>query len=263
MAILETSVSRYSLTVDASDTITVMVDNADNPWGRRLYDALTFATGANSAYAVAPYASVSLDDVRPDAPDRPDMPDVGDRSVPRVLNKLQAAGYLTASTVVYETSSETYLSDGRFVTAVQVLRPFALVGVEYRFSREANSRAIQHGHAYADQWDITDRSYIVPAGWYLVGEVGDHVTDLVGVAGMDDDPDGRVFELEGFGAAHCAAGCQSCDARWMAYADSWHFAADDCDADAWDFEDADDFDETTNTVACPACGIGRVGFDIF
>ncbi|MPZ79665.1 MAG: hypothetical protein GEV28_04405 [Actinophytocola sp.] len=240
-----------------------MIDNADNPWGRRLHDALTFATFADSAYPVTPYASVGLADVRPDAPDRLDMPDVGDRSASGVLDKLQAAGYVTARTVLRETSSQAYLSDGRTVTAVRVLRPFALVGVEYRFSREANSRAIKYGHAYADQWEITDRSYIVPTGWYLVGETGDYVTDLVGVAGMDGDPDGCVFEMEGFGASQCAAGCQSCDARWLAYADSWHFDADDSDADAWDFDDADDIDETAGTVACPACGTGRVGFDIF
>ena len=37
-------------------------------------------------------------------------------------------------------------------------------------------------------------------------------------------------------------------------------AAPDDDAnDGWDFDNADDFDER-NTVACPSCGTGRVGF---
>ncbi|MCE7007085.1 hypothetical protein LWC34_30285 [Kibdelosporangium philippinense] len=241
-----------------------MIDNADNLWGRRLRDALTFATVAGSpAYAVSPYVRAGLPDFRPDLPERPDMPDVEDRSVAGVLDKLQAAGYVTTRTMLRETSSQSYLSDGRTVTAVQVLRPFALVGVEYQWSREADSRAIRYGHAYADRWEITDRSYIVPAGWYLVGEIGDYTAELVGVAGMDGDTDGWVFELEGFDASQCAAGCQSCGARWMAYGGSWHFDADDCDADAWDFDDADDIDDTSNTVACPACGIGRVGFDIY
>ena|SRR5438067_165376 len=263
MTILEACVSRFSLTVDACDTITVMVDSADNPWGRRLHDALDFALCAESAYAVTPYEGFGVADFRPDAPDRTDMPDVADRFVSGVLGKLQAADYVTARTVLHETSSQAYLSDGRTVTAVQVHRPFALVGVEYRFSCEAQSRVIRYGHAYADRWEITGRSYIVPAGWYLVGETGDYTSELAGVAGMDNDPDGVVFELEGFDASECAAGCQSCGARWLAYADSWHFEPDDCDAAPWDFDDADGIDEGTNTVACPACGTGRVGFMIF
>jgi hypothetical protein len=260
MTILKTSVSRFSLTVDAADTITAMVDNADNPWGRRLHDALMSALYADTAYAVTPYVRVALEDFRPDVPEHPDMPDVADRDVSGVLDKLHDAGYLTVRTVVHETSSEGYLSDGRIITAVHVTRPFVLVSVDYRFSRDANSRAIRFGHAYADQWEITDRSYIVPAGWYLVGEVGDYVTELSGVAGMDGDPDGCVFELEGFGASYCAAECAACGARWSAECGSWHFRADECDADAWYFDDADTVDDTTGTVACPACDTGRVGF---
>jgi hypothetical protein len=263
MTMLEASVSRYSLTVDASETITVMIDNAANPWGRRLHEALNFAMVSGSpAYAISPYVRAELSDFRPDLSERPDMPDVEDHCAAGVLNKLESAGYVTTRTVLRETSGQAYLSDGRTVTAVQVLRPFALVGVEYWLSREAASRAIRYGHAYADHWEITDRSYIVPTGWYLVGEVGDYVDELIGVAGMDDDPDGCVFELERFGASECAAGCASCGARWLAYADSWHFQPDDCAADAWHFDDADDFD-TANSVACPSCGTGRVGFDIF
>src|SRR5438094_149392 len=106
MTILEASVSRFSLTVDACDTITVMVDNADNPWGRRLFDALNFALYVESAYAVNPYERFGVEDFRPDAPDRPDMPDVADRFVSGVLGKLQAAGYVTARTVLHETSSQ-------------------------------------------------------------------------------------------------------------------------------------------------------------
>jgi hypothetical protein len=30
-----------------------------------------------------------------------------------------------------------------------------------------------------------------------------------------------------------------------------------------DFEEAQEIDETTGTIACPACGTGRVGFDVF
>jgi hypothetical protein len=138
-----------------------------------------------------------------------------------------------------------------------VHRPFVLVGVEYRWSRDA-----QGWRVGTDEWQmITNRSYIVPAGWYLVGEVGDYRAELVGVAGMDSDPEGCVFEWEGFGAFDCMAGCDSCDACWLAQGGSWHFRPDGCDGPEWDFDDADDFEG--DTVGCPACGCGRVGFSIF
>jgi hypothetical protein len=266
MAILEASVSRYSLEADVSDTIATLVDSAENPWGRRLRDALEFAMYAETAYVVAPYAGLGLDDFRPGIADRPDMPDVADRSVCGVLDKLRNEGYVNLRTVLHETSSNSYLSDGRIITAVEVLRPFALVAVQYRFSREANRRVVTDGHAYADRWQFGDRSYIVPAGWYMVAETGDYVTRLDGVIGMDAMSDDTVCwldSLEGFSASHCAAGCQDCGARWMAWSGSWHFDPDDCVADAWDFDDADDFDDTAGTVACPSCGTGRVAFDIF
>jgi hypothetical protein len=160
------------------------------------------------------------------------------------------------------------------VTLVHVVRPFALVGVRYWLTPEANRQVVLTGHAYADRWTVTGRTYQVPPGWYLVGETGDFTSSLVGVAGMaredDADPysvaDGLtcwLHEVEGFGASRCTAECQSCRARWMAESGSWHFEADDCDADGWDFDDATDVDEEHNTVACPSCGTGRVGFLIF
>lgn len=266
MTILIPAVSRYSLTVDAAETITAMVENADNPWGRRLEDALRFAMCAESVYAIAPYATVPHEAFRPDGPERPDMPSVDAPSVSMVLDKLQLAGYVTVHNAWHETSSEAFLSDGRTVTAVHVMRPFALVAVKYSWSAAANRRAVVYGHSYADQWEITDRSYTVPTGWYLVGEVGDYQVNLVGVAALNGErPDWACWldGIEGFGASHCAAGCQSCGARWLAYGDSWHFEPDDCAAAAWDFDDADDIDETTGTIACPACDTGRVAFDIF
>lgn len=267
MTTLTASVSRYSLTVDAAETITVLAENADNPWGRRLDEALRLAMFAESAYPVAPYAPVSREDFHPDAPKRSGMPDVAAQSVSEMLDNLQDAGYVTVHNAWRETSSETYLSDGRIVTAVHVVRPFALVTVKYSWSREANRRVIATGYGSADRWEIADRSYTVPAGWYLVGEIGDYnMFSLVGVAGINEEHTDWacwLYGLEGFGASYCAARCQSCGARWLAYGDSWHFTADECDADAWDFEEVQEIDETTGTIACPACGTGRVGFDIF
>jgi len=216
---------------------------------------------------VAPYAQVTREDFRPDRPQRTDMPDVEAPSVSGVLDKLQDAGYVIMHNAWRETSSDAYLSHGRIVTAVHVLRPFALVTITCSWSPEANRRAMVTGYGSADRWEIADRSYVVPAGWYLVGEIGDYTMfDLVGVAGIDAEHDDWACwldGLEGFGASYCAAGCQSCDARWLAYGDSWHFTADECDTDPWDFEEAQEIDETTATIACPACHTGRVGFDIF
>lgn len=262
MTMLEACVSQFSLTVDATDTIQALVDSSDHPWGRRLHDALKFATYAECVYAVEPHARVELVDFRPDAPK---YPDVADRSVSGVLGELQAAGYVDTCDVLQEDAGQTYLSEGRTVTAVHVVRPFALVGVDYRFSREANSRAIRYGHAYADRWEITERAYTVPAGWYLVGETGDFTAALVGVAGIMGDSDDllcSLFEIEGFGASTCLAGCGSCGTRWSAESGTCHFRPDDCDADAWDFDDAADVDDESGTVACPACATGRVGFSI-
>ncbi|MCK2239771.1 MULTISPECIES: hypothetical protein [unclassified Crossiella] len=265
MTILETSVSRFSLTVDVSDTVAVMIDNADTPWGRRLHEALALATSADTAYAVTPYVSVGLDDFRPDAPQRPDRPDVADCHVSGVLGKLAAARYLTARTELRESSSESYLSDGRTVTSVAVHRPFALVEVDYWLRRDANRPTSQYGYAYARRWEISHRSHIVPAGLYLIGETGDHVPRLTGVAGVEanrTDLVSHLFDLEGFGASTCDADCDACGAQWRAECGSWHFRAEDCPTDAWYFDDAAGIDDTTGTIACPACRAGRVGFAI-
>jgi hypothetical protein len=182
--------------------------------------------------------------------------------VDRVLANLEAAGLITARTVLHESAAETYLSEGRIVTAVEVHRSFALVTVRYSWSSAAG---LWRTGVYADQWRVTDRSYIVPPGWYLVGEVGEYRYDLAGVAGMagaSDDIVCWLFDLEGFGASHCCAECDACGSRWSADSGSWRFDADWCDAYAWSFDDAEDFDDKTNTIACPQCRLGRVGFMI-
>ncbi len=257
MTIPEPCVSQYSLTVDAAETIDLMTASADNPWGRRLHDALVFAMGRDETFAVSPYVSVNHEDFAPQSLDESSLPEVGDRAVDAVLSRLEKAGLVTTRTVLHESTSENYLSDNRIVTAVRVLRPFALVSVAYRWS----SRSLL---GYADRWEITDRSYIVPAGCYLVGEVGELVYDLAGVAGMAGDSDDTfywLYDLEGFSASHCLAGCDSCGARWSAECGSWRFEADACDARSWSFDDAEGFEG--NTIACPRCASGRVGFMIF
>jgi hypothetical protein len=260
MAALDVRVSQYSLTVDASETIEVMVQNANNPWGRRLHDVLIHAmTGAADAhFAVSPYVAVSRAELDPRVADGPGLPDMGDRSVCGVLGKLEAGGFVTTRTVTRESPTENYLTDGRIVTAVEVHRPFVILSVRYGWSPGAR------WSDYADRWDVTDRSYIVPAGWYLVGEVGEHCYDLAGVAGMDGDSDDTfcwLYGLEGFDASHCMAECGACGARWTADGGSWRFEPDCCDASAWSFDDAEDFGPS-DTIGCPNCGTGRVGFQI-
>nr|WP_157527225.1 hypothetical protein [Kibdelosporangium sp. MJ126-NF4] len=259
MATLEACVSKYSLTVDASETIDLMVQNADNPWGRRLRDALIQATsGRDACFAVSPYAALSHAEMDPRASDGLDLPDVGDASLCRVLSNLEAAGLIATRTVLHEAPSENYLTDGRIVTAVEVMRPFVLVTVRHSWSSGA------WRSMYADRWEIAERSYIVPAGWYLVGEVGEHCYDLAGVAGMDgisDDTFCWLYDLEGFDASHCMAECDSCGSRWTADGGSWRFEPDWCDAPAWSFDDAEDFGPN-ETVGCPSCGTGRVYFQI-
>ncbi|MFC0105537.1 hypothetical protein [Kibdelosporangium aridum] len=260
MVIPEPCVQQFSLTVDVAETIGLMVENADNPWGRRLHDALSFAMAGDVVFAVSPYVAVPHAVFAPDAQrDSADIWEVGGRSVCDVLGSLEKAGLISTRTVLHESPSETYLSDGRIVTAVNVLRPFALVSVAYRRSSQARFTL-----GYADTWEITDRSYIVPVGWYLVGEVGEYVYDLSGVAGVAGDSDDTLcwlFDIEGFDASHCSAGCSSCGSRWAAESGSWTFDPDCCDACTWSFDDAEDFED--NTIGCPQCRTGRVGFMIF
>jgi hypothetical protein len=109
---------------------------------------------------------------------------------------------------------------------------------------------------------------VVGTGWYVLGLVGDVVSELVGVAAVGDDADPETlthwaYGVAGFGASCCLAGCGTCGARWRAEGASWRFDPDTDDgggAAGFDFDDADGFDD--DTIACPACRTGRVGFDV-
>src|SRR4051812_32294718 len=100
MVTLKPIVARYELSVDAMETVQVMVDSADNPWGRRLFDALTFAVRDPSVvYAIAPYAVVRPSDFAPEASPR-DMPRVDAGSIGDVLRKLADAGFVSVRDVL-------------------------------------------------------------------------------------------------------------------------------------------------------------------
>lgn len=121
MAIPEVCVSQYSLTVDASETVNALVQSADNPWGRRLHDALVQAvSGPGTTFVVQPYVNVRDADWDPAAVENAAPPEVGDRSADRVLKNLEAGGLVSTRTVLHESSSDTYLSEGRSITAVEV-----------------------------------------------------------------------------------------------------------------------------------------------
>ena len=261
----EVTATRYSLTVDTTEAFESLSDVAENETGDQLRDALAMALQANVAYATAADRVITSEDVRPEAGDSPDLPCMNGPTPWDVVKTLESAGFVTARTELVETSGETYLSEGRRVTVVHVDKSFTVVTVDYQFSRAADRRAVQHGHAYADQWTVTGRSEAVPQGWYLVGDISEyHRTDaLACVIGMTQPPDDVVawlFEVEGFGASTCLAGCGSCARQWRAESGDWTFQPDGCDAEPWAYDDAGDFH--TNMIACPACPTGRVGFTV-
>jgi hypothetical protein len=267
MSLVDVSVAQYELWVDGAETVRAVLESADIDAGGPLAEALELATSGSDVFAVAPSDRVQAADFLPGAADGGGVIVSAD-TVDGVLSSLAKAGYLSGVHVVWsETASQAYLSTGRELLAVRVLRPFALVAVTYSWSGASRVGP-------AERCEVTDRSRPVEPGWYVVGTVGDFgASRLVGVAGVDvggcTDPQEAAerltywaVEVEGFGASRCLAGCESCGGRWYAECGSWHFTAEDDAAstvDGWDFDDAADFDER-GTVACPACQSGRVGF---
>ncbi|GAA2778897.1 hypothetical protein [Crossiella cryophila] len=271
MTCVYTHVSDYSLNVDAEETIRAVLAAADRPWGRRLNDALLLAGSEATAYAVAPYAPVPVAALRPDVPPRADRPDIAACDAAGVLRALAGTGLAEVRTVWSEPYTDAYLNTGRQLLAVHVLRPFVVLGMRYWHSREALDRLARHGYVYSDRWEVTERSHIVPAGWYLVGLVGEFLFTLVGAAAVafdsDEHPDAvaerlalRALDTEGFGAAHCMAECRACGSRWCAESGSWLFRPEgDTDARGWDFDTIGEVSDT-GTVPCPHCKTGQVGF---
>jgi len=250
-------VAPYCLTVDSVETIEAVLDCGDRERGQTLREVLRDAMSDRSTFIAPATGSVDPEAFRPGVDGGPVA--IDDRTVSAGLDRLCKAGYLTVSHVWAETPTEAYVSAARFITLVRVLRPFSVVSVRYSWSHPA---AI----GFADRWEITNRSAVVPAGRYLIGEVGDMQPRLIGVSGFDgeladDDVTCWLAEVEGFGASRCSAGCEHCRSEWTAEAGSWEFRPDDCAAVAWRFDDADGFAHD-GTISCPACHIGRVGFFI-
>ncbi len=253
------SVSRYSLAVDARDTVQAVLDEADAVRGAPLHEALRMATGRGGAAFAAGASRMPGRDhhVRPNRPGRGDPPRVSAPTVDGVLRALEDRGFVSVHNLWSETPGDAYLSEGRTLAAVHVRRPFFLTPTASGCSRPGAAGC-------ADRWEVDGCSRMVGAGWYVVGLVGDLTSELVGVAAVDDDAAPETlthwaYGVEGFGASYCLAGCGTCGARWRAEGPSWRFGADDDSAAAgFDFDDADGFDN--DTITCPACGTGRVGF---
>jgi hypothetical protein len=261
MSPLEVTVEQYALSVDAADTVRAVLETTDTDRGDLLAAALRLAASAAAVYVTDLNEVVASGGLPPSAPSA----QVSASTVDGVLAELASSGAVGVHHLWAETSTDAYLSEGRRFTAVWVRRPFVAVRVEHAPGLPARWEG----------WRIAERTRIVPAGWYLLGEVGDVVTRLVG-AGMLHLPEsgdadaaavaeglaGRLVETDGFGASRCDAGCRACGARWYAESGSWHFTPDssrDTDVPAWEFDDAEDFRDD-GTIACPACGSGRAGF---
>jgi len=268
MTLAAVSVARYELWVDGADTVRAVLDSADTGGGAPLTEALELAATECDVFVVAPSVELCAADFLPGG-----VADVravvSATTVDGVLSALGRAGYVSVHPVWSETASEAYLSTGRVLVAVQVLRDFTLAAMSYGWSDP-------YAEGPADRCEITQRSCPVGPGWYVVGMVGDCSCTLVGAARVDVDDSADpgetaerltywAVEIEGFGASCCSAGCDSCHGRWFAEGGSWHFTAEHGaagTADGWDFDDVEDFD-ARGTVACPACRCGRVGFSIF
>jgi hypothetical protein len=300
MSIPQPSVEQYTLELDAEETVHAVLDaglRGEDAWA--LAAVLRAATDGPPVFAVAAEitagasAGSGIGDV-----DAAAFVPVTESTVDSVLAALAAGGLSVVRSVWRDRPGQAYLSDGRIFTAVRVLRPFILLtrGDDGRWIRFPADPGMQEEdlatpHTAADTAPGSDldpvsastsasaRVGVVPAGWYLVAEVGDLWPSLMGVTGIDTSTvawsvdvscPGAVaerltswlVELEGFGASRCDARCNGCGDRWYAEAGSWHFTPDpEVDAVAWDFDDADGF-EPDGTICCPDCRCGRVGFSI-
>jgi hypothetical protein len=257
------AVSRYSLTIDTMDTFAALFHAADNENGDLLLDALNTALCGTYVYAVPEGHVRTPESFRISNGELPDLPLLKEPSAEGLLATLETAGYLTARTELFENSEGTYLSEGRAITAVHVTKPFAVVAVKYEYSAAAHDTAVPGRPYHPDIVDITHEAAVVPEGWYLVCELADtyRTPALIGAVGMtelSDDVVAWLFDLEGFGASTCLAGCDNCGGRWRAESGNWEFNPDECDSDAWYFDNAEDF--LKDTIACPSCQTGRVGF---
>jgi hypothetical protein len=246
--------SSQSITVDTGDTFTAMLDAADNNHGDLLSDAICTALKTGWAYAAPAECPVTNVDLRPH-PDQSSLQWVSAHKPYDILKAVESTGCLAVQLVLQEGIGRTYLSEGRSVSAVQVTKPFYVLTAERQVVSWTSSEPYQ--------WVVGHRSDIVPAGCYLVAEIDDRRSTLVVVAGMNQLPDNVpawLSNLNGFHASVCLAHCDTCHADWLADDGRLTFRPVHCDAAPWKFGDAEDVRQ--DSIACPACGDGRVRFEV-
>jgi len=248
---VETRVNQHELSINAQDSVLEILDSlreAEAP-------ALARRTGHHgntTLYVTDALTRIGSADLAPHNPDGPDVLEPADQ--PRQLEQL---GYLTLHDLIDDTSTGSYLDEGRRLTAIRVLRPFHCVEVHYRWR-----------HALigpADEWTILARSGVIWPGLYVHGVVGDFATRDVGLvyAGpVDLDTDAMIYGiLEEFSVHRCHARCDRCGADWYADSGDWTFHAHRAHGD---FDYATARRHHQNTVMCPEplCLSGRVSFTV-
>jgi hypothetical protein len=270
MSFIQPVVEQDKLYLDTREVLAELLNTlrADDR-GQVLMQALRLATCGRPVFAASCADRV---DGQIEAPSgEQNLPAVGASMTDEVLAALVGPGLVRRWTVAQDTATATYLSEGRILTAVLVLRPFTL----YR----------RHDGEWLPATEADEPGErpvsVVPEGWYLVAEAGGAAPCMVGVVGIDssafrtggedtaaedaEDTARRLADViadsEGFGASRCHARCAGCGGRWYADEGSWHFSPEVAGGDvAWEFDDADGFD--AGTIACPNCCTGRVSFRI-
>jgi len=130
---VEACVDRQTLSIDPRATVEAIlrrVREADAPApARALPAAGPRDTGDTDSilYVADGLAKIGTAEAAPGV-SSPDA--LADRDLPRELEKLR---FLTVHDLAYETSSESYLDEGRGLTALRVARPFHTTGAVYRW----------------------------------------------------------------------------------------------------------------------------------
>ncbi len=291
----DVTAQKYSLTIDADETLRATVGNwgVDAPDGEPvdaddLFALLGIGTRV-SVYVFSPDTPVTAEAIMLLAGSNGDGYgwDISSHWDHESWARLAEAGYAERETrsAWFDGNSETYASEHRSVELYRVLSAFRAVTVEYNGYRIADGA---YGIRRATTCRIVD-SVLIPAGDYARAKSGDYIMGDVCSAYLGTDALGdhitntaetlfyALVEETGFDASRAYAECDSCGARWEAEG-GWHFLPSDAGfsdvpADLKPF----DYDDTTghdgNTIDCPHCspesddaneptGPGRVGFSV-
>src|SRR5919197_5997570 len=165
----EVTAERWTLSVDAGETLDRVMASYDSAKGEALQYALDLATGRNYAVACNPRRKLTRDMFNP----RADLPDniyeCGGSYEHDVFKQLTQADYIDSEieSLWSDTSSNSYASDGRKLDVIQVLKPFRVVTVRYW------DYEMGWASGYARQWAFDDESPTVRVGYYVIADIGD------------------------------------------------------------------------------------------